>query len=158
MVYTDPSSAGDAIRWNIRSATVALVSNGTVRSTTGEQTTLSNAEVVTNPGGSFAVMFREEFTVFTARSQFTLTVVFDSAGNEIGVTSNQLGDRLAGHEITQLASGSFITAEGSASDFNHRSSIFLGIVISDGQNVSENFIQGPTADNGVEFFTRSLPP
>ena len=152
VVYTDPSSAGDSIRWNIRSATGALVSNGTVRSTTGEQTTLSNPEVVTNPDGSFAVMLREEFTVFATRSQFTLTVVFDAAGNEIGSVRNQVDDRLVGHEITQLASGSFITAEGSASDFSHRSSIALGIVINDGQNISENFIQGPTAASGVEFF------
>ena len=56
IVYLDPNgTSADSIRWNIRSASGALVSNGTVFTEGGILDIQGDPEVIVAPSGSFAV-------------------------------------------------------------------------------------------------------
>ena len=168
IVYVDPSSSGDAVRWNIRSASGALVSNGSV-SGVSPGVTFSQPEVVANADGSFAVMTRDDNSSILEKNQFTFTKLFDAAGNELGTQDGRLEGGLAGYDIAQLASGSFVIVEANKlafsplASFNLPSFINLGILARDGSVITTNFF--PFRDKGkesqeaapfVEFFDPNL--
>lgn len=152
VVYTDDSSTGTAIRWNIRSATGALVSNGTVVSITDAAGRVDNPEIVTRLDGSFAVIWELSQVVALVPTVKSNMQIFDGNG---AATSGVLltGTARSGFDVGVRANGTFVTAS-ALEDLNFfNSEITIRAFTANGTKTTTGDLAVITsAVNGVEFF------
>ena len=152
VVYTDDSSTGTAIRWNIRSATGALVSNGTVVSITDAAGRVDNPEIVTRLDGSFAVIWELSQVVALVPTVKSNMQIFDGNG---AATSGVLltGTARSGFDVGVRANGTFVTAS-ALEDLNFfNSEITIRAFTANGTKITTGDLAVITsAVNGVEFF------
>ena len=111
IVYLDPNGSGDTVRWNIRSATGALVSNGTVFTEGGVLELQGDPEVVVAPNGSFAVAWTTRDTSpVLVDFDFTELQFFQPDGSASNFPNTIFQKFHNGHDISIDAQGNYLAA------------------------------------------------